>query len=455
MMIRDNMIEINFSVIFNILKRHIAIIAITTLFGALIGFGVSKFVMIPQYEASVNMIVNTRADTATTVTNDNITSAKNLVNTYAVIIKSNTVLNQVIKNLNLDITYKELAEKVDVSAVNSTQVMRISARDTSIEVAKEIIDQITLIAPKAIEDAVAAGYCTVVSEVEAEPCSPNIRRNVLLFAFIAMVSSMTVVILKSLIRKYIEDDVDVRRYLDLPLIGVIPEVESDRLLLVTNKNDLFVFVEAYKALRTHLKYISKAKGCSSFVVTSAAPEECKSSTVINLGISLAQEGKRVIVVDCDLRKPILHKYMKINRNKRGLTNILMGDEKLEDCIKYFQDINLSVLFSGTASLNPTELLSSETMVEILNILKDEYDYVILDAPPILVVTDAAILGSMVDGALMVVRSNFVPPVVAALAKQKLEEVGVINYGVILTRFNIKKSSKESGYSYTYGYEYKK
>ena len=367
------------------------------------------------------------------------------------------MLNQVIENLDLDITYKELAEKVDVSAVNATQVMRISVRDTSTELAKAIIDQITLIAPKTIEEAVAVGYCTVVSEVEAEeePCSPNIKRYVLLFAFIAMVSSMTIVIIKSLIRKYIEDDVDVRKYLDLPLIGVIPEVESNRPLLVTNKSELFVFVEAYKALRTYLKFISKAKGCSSFVVTSAVPGECKSSTVINLGISLAQEGKRVIVVDCDLRKPILHKYMKINRNKRGLTNILMEDEKLEDCIKYFQEINLSVLFSGTASLNPTELLSSETMVEILNILKDEYDYVILDAPPILVVTDAAILGSMVDGALMVVRSNFVPPVVATLAKQRLEEVGVNNYGVILTRYDNKKSNKKSGYSYTYGYEYKK
>lgn len=230
---------------------------------------------------------------------------------------------------------------------------------------------------------------------------------------------------------------------------------SRKLQIVASGEAPFAYVEAYKSLRTNLKFIASTSGASSFIITSAVPEESKSNTAINLAITLAQDGKRVILVDCDLRMPVLHKYMKTTRGRKGLANVLAGEVELENSIIKFADINIYALVAGTIPPNPTELLSSPAMEEVIYQLKEQYDYVILDTPPVSVVTDAAILGNLVDGALLVVRSKYAPIDAVKLAKKKLEEVGVRILGVVLTRYNVKESNKKTGYSYSYGYEYYK
>ena len=143
-------LEIDLLELFHALMKNIVMIVASTILFAAVGFGVSKFLMTPQYEASVNMIVNTRSEGATNVTNDNITSAKNMVSTYAIIIKSNTVLNEVVDKLQLEMKYKELAEKVTVGAVDATQVMRVAVQDPDPQLAVQIVAQIADIAPGAI-----------------------------------------------------------------------------------------------------------------------------------------------------------------------------------------------------------------------------------------------------------------------------------------------------------------
>lgn len=228
---------------------------------------------------------------------------------------------------------------------------------------------------------------------------------------------------------------------------------SRKLQIVASGEAPFAYVEAYKSLRTNLKFITNTSGASSFVITSAVPEESKSNTAINLAITLAQDGKRVILVDCDLRKPVLHKYMKTTRGRKGLTNVLAGEVELENSIIKFADVNIYALVAGIIPPNPTELLSSPAMEEVINKLKEQYDYVILDAPPVSVVTDAAILGNLVDGALLIIRSKYAAIDAIKLAKKKLEEVGVKIFGVVITRYDAKESNKKTGYSYSYGYEY--
>lgn len=225
---KDLELEIDLMELFHALMRHIVAIMVTTVLFAAAGFGYSAFLITPQYEASVNMIVNTRSEGATNVTNDNITSAKNMVNTYAIIIKSNTVLNEVIDTLQLNMKYKTLAEKITVGAVDATQVMRVSVQDADPSLAKQIVEQIAAIAPERIVEAVEAGSCKVISDVEAgeEPVSPSLKKYIAVCALLGLCLSAGIVVLKELLSNYIEDDADVQKHLGLPVLGVIPEVED-------------------------------------------------------------------------------------------------------------------------------------------------------------------------------------------------------------------------------------
>lgn len=229
---------------------------------------------------------------------------------------------------------------------------------------------------------------------------------------------------------------------------------SKRLLrLVTAPNMPFGYVEAYKSLRTNLKFITAAGGANSFVITSALSMESKSNVSINLAITLAEENQKVILVDGDLRKPSIHKLLKMRTGGRGLSGVLTGDVELADAIMHLDKYNIDVLPVGAVPPNPTELLSQKRMNILLKFLKKQYDYVIVDAPPISVVTDAAIIGGIVDGALLVVRSDYAPVEMVQLAKKKLEDIDVKIFGVILSRFDAKKAGKRSGYYYSYNNYY--
>ena len=230
---------------------------------------------------------------------------------------------------------------------------------------------------------------------------------------------------------------------------------SRELQLVARPNMPFSYVEAYKSLRTNIKFMAKMNKVNSFVITSAVPQESKTNMAINLAITLAEDGSKVVLVDADLRKPIIHKYLKISRARKGLTNAIISSEPLSKSIVSFTDLNIDVLVAGSIPPNPSELLASDRMSEIIDELKEKYDFVIVDAPPVSVVTDAAVIGTMVDGAILVVRSKFADAKVVKLAKKKLEDVNVKIFGVVLTRYNAQKSNKYNAYSYSYGYDYYK
>lgn len=230
--------------------------------------------------------------------------------------------------------------------------------------------------------------------------------------------------------------------------------EKERVLkLSLDKNAPFVYQEAYKSLRTNLNFISTTSDVKSVIITSALPQEAKSNVAVNIAINMATEGKKVILIDCDLRKPVLHKYLGVSRHHQGLTDVLASKVKLEDAVIKFKDVKVHLLPAGTIPPNPSEMLSQERMKKLVDYLKEQYDFVILDAPPVSVVTDAAVLGHYVDGAILVVRSKFAPKETIQLAKRKLENVDIKILGVVLTRYNAKNATKNSAYTYSYGYGY--
>lgn len=223
---------------------------------------------------------------------------------------------------------------------------------------------------------------------------------------------------------------------------------------VSAKDTPFGYVEAFKSLRTNLGFLSNTSGVKSILITSAVPEESKSTTAINLAQTLAAGGRSVVLVECDLRKPVLRKYLKRDLGQAGLAAYLAGAASIQECILDLADLGISVIPAGKVPPNPSELLNSVQMQELLEMLRSNYDYVLLDAPPVTVVTDAAIVGRMADGAILVVRSKYASARTVRQARSKLESVGIRILGGVLTRFDLKKSGWRGGYDYKnfeYGY----
>lgn len=211
-----------------VVRRHIVALLLTTVLAAAAGFAVSKFLMTPQYQASALMIVNTRQDTTANVTSDQLNSASKLVSTYSIIVKSDTVLNKVIANLGLNMSYETLADKVGVAAVDDTQVMEITVTDANPDGARQVCEQITQVAPDAILTAVEAGSVKVISaaSVDPDPVSPNVMRNTAIAGVLGLVVCLGVLFLQVLLDNKINTEEDVTKQLGLNVIGVIPDYEN-------------------------------------------------------------------------------------------------------------------------------------------------------------------------------------------------------------------------------------
>ena len=209
-----------------LLWAHIVQIVAVAVAAALICLLVCMFALTPKYQASINMIVNTRQDTTTTFTSDNFNSAKNLISTYAVIIKSNTVLNEVIDTLDLDMTYGQLYGMVSVTSVDDTQIMKVAVTDIDAKRAGEIAQTIADIVPDVLVEKVEAGSCKTVSDVSINPNKvfPQTKKYVVMAGLLGAVAVCGVLVLAHLLHDTVVDDEDVQKKLGLPVLGLIPEV---------------------------------------------------------------------------------------------------------------------------------------------------------------------------------------------------------------------------------------
>ncbi len=230
---------------------------------------------------------------------------------------------------------------------------------------------------------------------------------------------------------------------------------SHRKLFTVGGDAPFQFVEAYKSLRTNLEFLSSAGNCKTILITSSVPEEGKTNVAVNLAMTIAASGKRVVLVDCDLRKATTSRYLRIPRNHAGLTNVITSKDEgaLAAALVRVKDSGITVLTAGTIPPNPTELLSAPMTEKIFASLQKAFDYVIVDTPPVSLVTDAAVLCRMADGVLLVVRPGVTTIQSAQLSKKNLEAVNAHILGVVMNGYNGKQSGRRDGYSYAYSYSY--
>jgi capsular exopolysaccharide synthesis family protein len=223
-------------------------------------------------------------------------------------------------------------------------------------------------------------------------------------------------------------------------------------MIITQTNPKSPISEAYRVLRTNIQYSNIDKRIKTIVVTSSEPMEGKTTTVVNLAVTFAQAGNKVLVIDSDLRKPKIHSMFGIN-NDKGLTNLIAGHGAHKDFIQKVDIDNLSILTSGTIPPNPSELLASNSMKEFLKKVCEEFDIILFDAPPVGIVTDAAIISTYVDGTILVANSGHVGIETIKRSKDLLQKVDAKILGVVMNK--LSRSYKKSNYNYSYYYGAKK
>jgi len=219
-------------------------------------------------------------------------------------------------------------------------------------------------------------------------------------------------------------------------------------MFIVEKKPKSITAESYRTLRTNIQYSSFDKKIKTIVVTSSEPGEGKSTTAGNLALSFAQAEKKTILIDCDLRKPSMHKNFRIS-NLVGLSDVIIGKEKAKDAVHEYNEY-LSVLTSGKLPPNPSEMLGSKAMTNLIEVLKQSYDIIVLDSAPLQAVTDAQILSTKADGTILVVRAEKTKKDSVLQAKALLEKVGANILGVVLN--GVENSRRK--YYYYYGNETK-
>lgn len=204
----------------------------------------------------------------------------------------------------------------------------------------------------------------------------------------------------------------------------------------------FAYAEAFKTLRTNLSFASISKQHKKIIITSAIPNEGKSTVAINLALTLAESGEKVLLIDCDLRNPTLRRLLRIRTEfKSGLTSVLTGNTPVDECIIRHPKLKCDVLLSGTRPPNPAELLSSPQMNQLLNQLSENYDYIICDTPPVSIVTDAAALSRFCDGVILVVRQKASTRDQVHAAKRNLDAVQANIIGSILSCYDMSDDTQ--------------
>ncbi len=301
------------------------------------------------------------------------------------------------------------------------------------------------------------------------PIGPTRNRNIIIAFLISLSTGIGLAFLMDYLDDSIKNSDDIGRHLGLPTLALIPYesgmekrkgllaakngsvsnvASSTAMIAITDKRS--AMAESYRHLRTSLLFSSAGKPPQTILVTSSQPAEGKTTTAINTAITLAQSGADVVIIDCDLRRPRLHSHFDM-QNTTGLTNYLSGEKNTQNLMKPFPELpNLKVITSGPIPPNPAELLSSNEMKNLLQHLKGSFKHVVIDSPPAISFTDAAILSTIVDGVVLVAMAGKSSIHLMRRFKHRLANIGARIYGVVLN--GLKADSAEYGY-YGYGYTY--
>ncbi|MEA5456998.1 polysaccharide biosynthesis tyrosine autokinase [Sinomonas sp. JGH33] len=412
----------------------------------------------PQFKASAQVFVSTQSGGTVQDLVQGNTFTQQRVKTYAGLVTTPIVLLPVISNLHLSVTADELAKTVTASAPLDTTLIEISATSPDPVKAADTANGISESLTNVVQNIESTGSQTAQvkltrvkeADVPATPVTPNVPINVALGLFVGLALGVGAAVLRHTLDNRVRSERDVAAISPAPILGGITyDPKAPKRPLIVQDDPRSARAEAFRTLRTNLQFVDAAGGARSFVITSSIESEGKSSTASNLAIALDNAGHKVIVVDADLRRPKLAQYMGLE-GAVGLTDLLIGRADMEDAVQEWGRGRLHVLPAGSVPPNPSELLGSAAMHSLVRRLENEFDYVLFDAPPVLPVTDAAVLSKTAGGAILVVAAGKTHRSQLGATVTALENVGARLYGFVLSMLPVQGPHAYGYQSYGYG-----
>lgn len=460
----ENFIEIDLKRIGKALWSKIWVICVSAVLCAVVALAGTFYLVTPKYQSSAMFYVNNNSlsvgDSSFSLTSSDITAAKSLVDTYIVILNSRACLSDVIDYSGVDVSYSELKSMISAESVNSTEIFEIVVTSPDSKEAETLASAIAYILPKRISSIVEGTSANIVDyAVEAsKPSSPSYTQNTFLGFLMGLLLSVLIIVIREIFDITIRTEEDIERRCSYPILSSVPDMlnratkggyygygdyekagkkkssAGQNKNTIIGKNISFAALEAYKLLRTKLQFsfVDEVK-CPIIGVSSAMAGEGKSLSSVNLAYSLAQLDKKVLLIDCDMRRPSLGNKLHIKRIP-GLSNYLTGQNEMYEVIQnrdFDGDESFDVIAAGVNPPNPIELLSSAKMKNALQSLKDSYDYIIVDLPPVGEVSDALVAAKLVDGILLVVRQDYCNTNALVSAVKQFEFVETRILGVVM------------------------
>lgn len=412
----------------------------------------------PMYASSTQLFVQTAPSDANEAYTGGLFATQR-VTSYVEFVSTGKLSEQVANNLGGDLDPEELRGVVTAEAVPESVNMIITAQDPDPVVARDIAQAYAealraLVAdietPEGRTEAPIRVSIVDDAEITDVPVSPNKIRNYGLGIVLGLLIGVGAAVLRDLLDTTVATSEDVGEVTSAPILGNInADPAAVKKLPSLALGEATPWAESFRVLRTNMQYVQVDHDHRVFVVSSSLPAEGKSTTSVNLAITLASAGERVALVECDLRRPTMADRLSID-SAVGTTSVLIGKVSLEDALQPYEDTTLSLLPCGPRPPNPSELLQSHSMELLIKELRESFDIVLLDAPPLLPVTDAALLAAQADGLLAVVRHGKTTRDQLRHALERVESVGAKCVGVVI---NLAPAKKSSAYGYGYGYAY--
>jgi receptor protein-tyrosine kinase len=424
--------------------------------GGLAALGVS-LLMTPRYTAHTQLFVSTDDSSSTSAVFQGGQFSEGRVSSYAELLGGEELAARVVNGLQLDLTPGQLAGEIEVTTVPQTVLLDVTVTDSVPARAQQIATQIGVEFPKMVTqlETTSQGVSPVrVAVVQAAglptvPTSPQTMLNVVLGALIGLLLGAVAAVTRARLDRSVKKAEEAAEFAGAPVMGVVlrhPGLESGH---VVDRARMTRVAEDYRHLRANLQFLDVDEPPKVIMVSSALPTEGKTTVVINLALALAEAGRKVTVVEADLRRPKITRYLGMVGGV-GLTNILAGTADVSDVTQYYGEDGLAIIAAGPTPPNPSELVASASMAELLEKLRASNDFVLIDSPPILPVADSTGLAVIVDGVLLTVRYGSTRTDQLEQAAATVQRVGARTLGVIL---NIVPPKAEIASALGHGYGY--
>jgi polysaccharide biosynthesis transport protein len=440
--------------IISLLIKHIWKIIIATIICGILGYVISTYFIVEKFESSSLMYISSNKNAAAgeDLTYNEYNLNIKLVNSYSALCKTDRILNKVLDETGLDISLGSISYMISVNSVNNTEIIEIVVKNENPETATIIANAVAVVFTREIPNIIKMDNVQIIdyATVPISPVSPNVMMNTLIAMLVGLFLSVLIIFLVEFLDVSIKERTQLEELLDAPVFGIIPKADVPK---KNNKlkNGLIsspALKEAFVRLASNIGFLNITPKSVAIVLTSALMTEGKSTVVSNLGIALARNNKKVLIIDADMRRPFIHKLFMIS-NRSGLSSALSSDAPWKQFVLTTQFDNLDVITAGIQPPNPMMLLSATKMKKILFEAKEIYDYVLIDTPPVLVVSDILGLCSDVDHILLVVRYKQVTMPDIHRVKEDFAQINAPLSGSILNNYEPKSGKNRYGYGYGY------